>query len=66
MDALGEGQDDTELRPTNDERALLTASELHQTFSFTVRQASLLLLPLRPGDLRLDPVQRKHLLIPYG
>lgn len=60
VDAFGEGQDDAVLRPTNDERALLTPSELHQTFSFTGGQASLLLLPLCPGDLRLDPGQKKQ------
>lgn len=60
VDAFGEGQDDAILRPTNDERVLLTPSELHQTSSFTMRQASLLLLPLCPRNLRLDPVQRKQ------
>lgn len=68
MDAFGGGRDDAVLRPRNDERALLTPSELHQAFSFTARQASLLLLPLGPGDLRLDPEQGKKnsFQIPYG
>lgn len=60
MDAFGEGQDDTILRPTNDERALQTPSELRRTVGGTARQAGLLLLPLGPGDLGLDPVQRKQ------
>lgn len=37
----------------------LPASELDWTVSFSVRQTGLLLLSLGPGDLRLDPVQRK-------
>ncbi|MEQ2187838.1 hypothetical protein GOODEAATRI_008683 [Goodea atripinnis] len=55
MDAFREHQDDKALRPTDDDQP---HSELDRTVGFKVTRPGLLLLPLGPGDLRLDPGQR--------
>lgn len=70
MDAFREHQDDIALRPTDDDQAFSTVSELPDseldwTVSVATRQTGLLLLSLGTGDLRLDPGQRKQALIPH-